>query len=72
MPIDRTWAKYVLSHNTAFKQSAFGSRTIHAGLCLIIDRNDRRDLSIFQIDLRFFQRKKTNDFSVSIPLSTYI
>jgi hypothetical protein len=29
-----------------------GARTIHSGLRSLVDRNDRRDLSIFQIGLR--------------------
>jgi len=49
-----------------------GGRTIHAGLRSLIDRNDRRDLSIFQIGLRFTQRRLTNGFSVSVPLFTYL
>jgi hypothetical protein len=34
-----------------------GSRTIHAGLRHLVDRKDRRDLSLFQISLRFINRK---------------
>jgi len=49
-----------------------GSRTIQAGLRSLVDRNDRRDLSIFQIGLRFTQRRLTNGFSVSVPLFTYL
>jgi hypothetical protein len=49
-----------------------GSRTIHAGLRHLVDRNDRRDLSIFQIGLRFIQRRLTNDLSVSLPLCSYL
>jgi hypothetical protein len=49
-----------------------GSRTIHAGLRHLVDRNDRRDLSIFQIGLRFIQRRLTNELSFSIPLCTYL
>lgn len=30
-------------------------RTIHEGLRHLVDRTDRRDLSIFQIGLRFIQ-----------------
>jgi hypothetical protein len=48
-----------------------GGQTIHAGLRHLIDRHDRRDLSIFQIGLRFIQRRLTNDFSLSIPLCSY-
>lgn len=48
--------------------SSVGSRTIHAGLCHLVDRNDRRNLSTFQLGLRFTQRILTNALSVSIPL----
>lgn len=33
-----------------------GTRTIHAGLRHLVDRSERRDLSIFQIGLRFIDR----------------
>jgi len=49
-----------------------GGRTIHQGLRHLVDRNDRRDLSIFQIGLRYIQRRLTNAFSVSVPLCTYL
>lgn len=49
-----------------------GGRTIHEGLRRLVDRNDRRDLSIFQIGLRFTERMLTNDFSVSVPLFNYL
>jgi hypothetical protein len=49
-----------------------GGRTIHEGLRHLVDRNDRRDLSIFQIGLRFIERRLTNDFSVSVPLFNYL
>jgi hypothetical protein len=45
-----------------------GGRTIHQGLRNLVDRNDRRDLSIFQIGFRYIQRRLTNAFSVSVPL----
>ena len=38
-----------------------GTRTIRDGLRHLVDRNDRRDLSIFQIGLRFIERSLTND-----------
>ena len=47
---------------------SIGGRTIHQGLRHLVDRNDRRDLSIFQIGLRFIQRRLTNALSVSVPL----
>lgn len=41
-----------------------GGRAIHQGLRHFVDRKDRRDLSIFQIGLRFIERLLVN----SIPL----
>jgi hypothetical protein len=49
-----------------------GGRTIHRGLRHLVDRNDRRDLSIFQIGLRYIQRRLTNAFSISVPLCAYL
>ena len=49
-----------------------GGRTIHQGLRHLVDRHDRRDLSIFQIGLRFIQRRLTNALPVSVPLCTYL
>jgi len=49
-----------------------GGRTIHSGLRHLVDRNDRRDLSIFQIGLRYIQRRLTNAFPVSVPLCSYL
>ena len=49
-----------------------GSTTIHAGLRHLVDRNDRRDLSIFQIGLRFIKRRLTNGLSIQIPLCSYL
>jgi hypothetical protein len=51
---------------------SFGTRTIHNGLRHLVDRHDRRDLSIFQIGLRFIQRCLTNDFPFSITLCSYL
>lgn len=45
-----------------------GSHTIRAGLRHFVDRKDRRDLSIFQIGLRFMDRRLLNSLSFSIPL----
>ena len=45
-----------------------GSRTIRAGLRHFVDRKDRRDLSIFQIGLRFMNRRLLNSLPVSLPL----
>ena len=49
-----------------------GGHTIHQGLRHLVDRNDRRDLSIFQIGLRYVQRRLTNAFSISVPLCAYL
>jgi hypothetical protein len=49
-----------------------GGRTIHSGLRHLVDRNDRRDLSIFQIGFRFIQRRLINVFPITIPLCAYL
>jgi len=51
---------------------SIGVRTIHAGLRHLVDRKDRRDLSIFQIGLRFIQRRLVNALSVTSQLCTYL
>jgi hypothetical protein len=51
---------------------SLGGRTIHQGLRHLIDRNDRRDLSIFQIGLRFVQRRLTNALPVKVLLCSYL
>jgi len=48
-----------------------GTRTIRSGLRHLVDRFDRRDLSIFQIGLRFIDRCLVNDLSVHTPLCSY-
>lgn len=45
-----------------------GSRTIRAGLRHLVDRKDRRDLSIFQIGLRFIDRKLLFSHPISVLL----
>jgi hypothetical protein len=45
-----------------------GSRTIRAGHRHLVDRKDRWDLSIFQIGLRFIDRKLLRFLPFSIPL----
>ena len=47
-----------------------GSRTIRAGLRHLVDRKDRRDLSIFQIGLRFIDRKLLLSLPISVLLCT--
>jgi hypothetical protein len=48
-----------------------GTRTIRSGLRDQVDRTDRRDLSIFQIGLRYIERRLTNAFAVQIPLCSF-
>ena len=50
---------------------SIGTRTIRSGLRHLIDRKERRDLSIFQIGLRFIERCLTNDRLIRLPLCTY-
>lgn len=45
-----------------------GSRTIRSGLRHFVDRKDRRDLSLFQIGLRFIDRCLLHSLSFSLPL----
>jgi hypothetical protein len=47
-----------------------GSRTIRAGLRNLVDRIDRRDLSLFQIGLRFIERKLLQSIPISVFLCT--
>jgi hypothetical protein len=50
---------------------SIGSRTIRAGLRHLVDRKDRRDLSLFQIGLRFIDRKLLQLLPISILLCAY-
>ena len=50
---------------------SIGSRTIRAGHRHLVDRKDRRDLSIFQIGLRFIDRKLLHSHAISILLCAY-
>jgi hypothetical protein len=45
-----------------------GSRTIRAGLRQLVDRKDRRDLSIFQIGWRFIDRKLLHLVPITVLL----
>jgi hypothetical protein len=47
-----------------------GSRTIRTGQRHFVDRKDRRDLSLFQIGLRFIDRCLLHSLSFSLPLCT--
>jgi len=45
-----------------------GARGIKNGQRHLVDRKDRRDLSIFRIGLRLIERRLTNVLSISVPL----
>jgi hypothetical protein len=47
---------------------SIGSRAIRAGLRHFVDRKDRRDLSLFQIGLRFIDRCLLHSLPFSLPL----
>jgi hypothetical protein len=51
--------------------SSIGTQTVRNGLRPLIDRSDRRDLSIFQIGLRFIERCLTNAVHFRIALCSY-
>jgi hypothetical protein len=51
---------------------SLGGRTIRRGWRPLVDRSDRRDLSIFQIGFRFIQRSLTNALHFSISLCSYL
>ncbi len=50
---------------------SIGTRTIHEGLRFLVDRKDRRDLSIFQIGLRMIDRLLVNSLPLHLSLCTY-
>ena len=50
---------------------SIGTRTVRDGLRNMVDRTDRRDLSIFQIGFRFIERCVTNALSYRILLCSY-
>jgi Transposase DDE domain len=50
---------------------SIGTRTIRDGLRSLVDRTDRRDLSIFQIGLRFIERCVINALAFRIMLCSY-
>jgi hypothetical protein len=50
---------------------SIGTRTIRDGLRSLVDRTDRRDLSIFQIGLRFIERCVINALTFRITLCSY-
>lgn len=49
-----------------------GVKTIHRGLRGLVDRKDRRDLSIFQIGLRIIERCITNGIEFKISLCYHL
>jgi hypothetical protein len=51
---------------------SIGTQTIHAGQRHLVDRKERRDLSLFQIGLRFLERRFVNVLSFRIPLCKYL
>ena len=50
---------------------SIGTQTIRSGKRHLVDRYDRRDLSIFQIGLRFVERCLTNAIPIRISLCSY-
>lgn len=50
---------------------AFGSQTIKNGQRSLVDRPDRRDLSVFRIGFDMFERSLTNQTLISIRLIPY-
>ena len=50
---------------------SLGTRTIRDGLRNLVDRNERRDLSIFQIGLRFAERCVINAHFLQVTLCSY-
>jgi hypothetical protein len=50
---------------------SIGTRTIRNGSRNLVDRTDRRDLSIFQIGFRFIERCVTNAFPFQISLCSF-
>lgn len=49
-----------------------GSKFIRAGLRHLVDRKDRRDLSLFQIGFRLLDRKLLHSLSISLTLCAYL
>ncbi len=50
---------------------SIGTRTVRDGLRDLVDRTDRRDLSIFQIGFRFIERCVTNALTFRITLCSF-
>jgi hypothetical protein len=49
-----------------------GARTIHEGRRHLVDRKNHRDLSIFQISLRFIERQLINALPIHLSLFSYL
>lgn len=49
-----------------------GVKTVHAGLRHLVDRKDRRDLCVFQIGLRFIERRLINGLPFSLSLCSFL
>jgi hypothetical protein len=49
-----------------------GAKIIHGGLRHLVDRKDRRDLSLFQIGWRFIERQLLRLLPFPVALSTYL
>ena len=49
-----------------------GGRFVRSGLRHLVDRKDRRDLSLFQIGFRLLDRKLLNSLPVSPSLCAYL
>jgi hypothetical protein len=50
---------------------SIGTKTIQNSLRHMVDRNERKDLSIFQIGLRFIERQLINSLPCSVALCFY-
>jgi len=50
---------------------SIGTRTIRTGLRHLVDRKDRRDLSIFQIGFRYVERCSINRLTIPFSLCSY-
>lgn len=49
-----------------------GVKTVHAGLRHLVDRRERRDLCVFQIGLRFIERRLINGLPFSLSLCSFL
>ena len=58
---------YGLSNAAMVSKAGF-----RAGLRHLVNRKDRRDLSVFQIGLRFIQGRLTNALSITSQLCAYL